>query len=236
MFQNGFNSKTQELENSCACVHAQSYLTLSWPHGLQPTRLLCPWGPTAKNTGMGCHFLLQGIKPIFPALAEGFFYHWTSREAPENSQKSTNYSKSSFSQIPQLDLPGLDVRLNSLEASVFCAVSQIQTMRAGLNGSLPTCVVSISLWTNWGLLFQQGMQAHCLLSWLSRPLNHRRDGPGPSSCLRTGSLLQEPRPRSKDQLENRLFSKVWIAFSWGKGPLIRSTTFVKLPLLSLHLL
>ena len=45
-------------------------------------------------------------------------------------------------------LPGLDVRLNSLEASVFCAVSEIQTMRAGINSSLPTCVVSISLRTN----------------------------------------------------------------------------------------
>ena len=31
-------------------------------HGLQPIRLLCPWGfPGKKNTGVGCHFLLQGI-------------------------------------------------------------------------------------------------------------------------------------------------------------------------------
>ena len=28
------------------------------PHGLYPIRLLYPWG---KNTGVGCHFLLQGI-------------------------------------------------------------------------------------------------------------------------------------------------------------------------------
>ena len=32
-----------------------------WPHGLQPTRFLCPWDFPAKNTGVGCHFLLQGI-------------------------------------------------------------------------------------------------------------------------------------------------------------------------------
>ena len=31
------------------------------PHGLQPTRLLCPWDFPGKSTGMGCHFLLQGI-------------------------------------------------------------------------------------------------------------------------------------------------------------------------------
>ena len=32
-----------------------------WPHGLRPARLLCPWGFPGKNTGVGCHFLLQGI-------------------------------------------------------------------------------------------------------------------------------------------------------------------------------
>ena len=33
------------------------------PHGLQPTRLLCPWDFPGKNTRAGCHFLLQGIFP-----------------------------------------------------------------------------------------------------------------------------------------------------------------------------
>ena len=31
-----------------------------WPQGLKPTRLLCPWDFPGKNTGVGCHFLLQG--------------------------------------------------------------------------------------------------------------------------------------------------------------------------------
>ena len=31
------------------------------PHGLKPTRHLCPWNSPGKNTGAGCHFLLQGI-------------------------------------------------------------------------------------------------------------------------------------------------------------------------------
>ena len=34
-----------------------------WPHGLQPTRLLPPWDSPGKSTGVGCHFLLQGIFP-----------------------------------------------------------------------------------------------------------------------------------------------------------------------------
>ena len=33
------------------------------PCGLQPTRLLCPWGSPGKNTGVGCCTLLQGIFP-----------------------------------------------------------------------------------------------------------------------------------------------------------------------------
>ena len=33
------------------------------PHGLQPTRLLRLWNFPGKNTGVGCHFLLQGIFP-----------------------------------------------------------------------------------------------------------------------------------------------------------------------------
>ena len=32
-----------------------------WPHGLEPTRLLCPWGSPGKNSEVGCHALLQGI-------------------------------------------------------------------------------------------------------------------------------------------------------------------------------
>ena len=32
------------------------------PHGLQPTRLPRPWDYPGKNTGVGCHFLLQSVK------------------------------------------------------------------------------------------------------------------------------------------------------------------------------
>ena len=32
------------------------------PHRRQPTRLPHPWDPPGKNTGVGCHFLLQCMK------------------------------------------------------------------------------------------------------------------------------------------------------------------------------
>ena len=41
-------------------VYVLSHVWLQ-PHGLWPTWLLCPWDFPGKNTGVGCHFLLQGI-------------------------------------------------------------------------------------------------------------------------------------------------------------------------------
>ena len=32
------------------------------PHRRQPTRLPCPWDSPGRNTGVGCHFLLQCMK------------------------------------------------------------------------------------------------------------------------------------------------------------------------------
>ena len=36
-----------------------SRVQLLRPHRRQPTRLPCPWDSPGKNTGVGCHFLLQ---------------------------------------------------------------------------------------------------------------------------------------------------------------------------------
>ena len=33
-----------------------------WPHRRQPTRFPRPWDSPGKNTGVGCHFLLQCMK------------------------------------------------------------------------------------------------------------------------------------------------------------------------------
>ena len=46
------------------CVLSPSVVSVSvWPHGLWPSRLLCPWDSPGKNTGVGCHALFQGIFP-----------------------------------------------------------------------------------------------------------------------------------------------------------------------------
>ena len=38
----------------------------SWPHGLQPIRLLCPWDFPGKSTGVGCHCLLWFCSLFIP--------------------------------------------------------------------------------------------------------------------------------------------------------------------------
>ena len=54
----------------------KSCLALATPQAL-PTRLLCPWEFPGKKTGVGCHFLLQGIfltQGLNPHLLQ--LMHW----------------------------------------------------------------------------------------------------------------------------------------------------------------
>ena len=57
---------SQTSPSVCVCVCEVSHSVVSdslGSHGLQPTRLLCPWNSPGKNTGEGSHALLQGILP-----------------------------------------------------------------------------------------------------------------------------------------------------------------------------
>ena len=47
----------------CCCCQIPSVMSDSVrPHRRQPTRLPCPWDSPGKNTGVGCHCLLQCMK------------------------------------------------------------------------------------------------------------------------------------------------------------------------------
>ena len=49
------------ITNLCCCVASVMSDSVR-PHRQQPTRLPCPWDSPGKNTGVGCHFLLQCMK------------------------------------------------------------------------------------------------------------------------------------------------------------------------------
>ena len=55
-------SWTTEGSAAAAAKSLQLCLTLCDPHRRQPTRLPHPWDSPSKNTGVGCHFLLQCTK------------------------------------------------------------------------------------------------------------------------------------------------------------------------------
>ena len=69
------------LTYTLSSVHSRSAVSDSlWPHGLEPARLLHPWFFPGKNTGVGCHFLLQGI---FPAQGlNPHLLHWQADSLP----------------------------------------------------------------------------------------------------------------------------------------------------------
>ena len=48
-----------------------------WPHRQQPTRLPCPWDSPGKNTGVGCHLLLQCMKVKSLSRVQLFMTPWT---------------------------------------------------------------------------------------------------------------------------------------------------------------
>jgi len=76
------------------CVRVRVYSAMSnslWPHGIQPARILCPWNSPGKNTGVGCHYLLQRI-----FLTKGFnlhllhHLHWHVDSLPLSHLRSTD--------------------------------------------------------------------------------------------------------------------------------------------------
>ena len=66
-----------------------SHLSVSDPlrlHGQSPTRLLCSWRFPGKNTGVGCHFLLQRIFLTQGSnLSPLYLLHWQADSFPLSS-------------------------------------------------------------------------------------------------------------------------------------------------------
>ena len=63
----------------CCYSVTTSCLTL-WPHGLEPSRLPCPWASPGKNPGAGCHFRLQGI--FWTQGSNSGLFHWQADSLP----------------------------------------------------------------------------------------------------------------------------------------------------------
>ena len=56
-----------------------------WPHRWHPTSLPRPWDSPGKNTGVGCHFLLQCVKVKSLSRVRLFATQWTVAYQPPPS-------------------------------------------------------------------------------------------------------------------------------------------------------
>ena len=74
----------------CCAVLSRSVMPHSLgPRGFQPISLLCPWNSLGKNTGVGCHFLLQGND----------LYHPNKRQRLKAKPNSALYKKCAYLNI-----------------------------------------------------------------------------------------------------------------------------------------
>ena len=69
------------------------------PHGLEPSRLFCPWDSQGKNTGADSHTLLQGIFPTQGSNlgllhCRQILYHLSHQGSPFKRQKRLYHSLS----------------------------------------------------------------------------------------------------------------------------------------------
>ena len=101
-----------------------------WPHGLEPTRLLCPWDFPGKSTGVGCHCLLQRVFPIqgvtlmsleSPALAGGFV-------TTEPPRKPLGKNVAAAAKSLQLSLTLCDTIDSSLPGSSISGILQARVL------------------------------------------------------------------------------------------------------------
>ena len=104
-------------------------------------RLLHPWNCPGKSTGVGCHFLLQGIFPTQGSNTGRHFTIWTTREDKIESENFSVVSKS-------LQPHGLHSPWNSLGQNT--GVGSLSLLQGnfpiqGLNPGLPHC---------WCILYQ----------------------------------------------------------------------------------
>ena len=115
----------------CVCCHVQLFVT---------ARLLCPWDFLGKTTGVGCHFLLQGIFPTQGVNSHLLqLLHWQANSLPlhhpRNPTRKRRMTKSTEIPITGEDK---DLILHSNHTLVYCASSE--------NLALPHTVSFVFSW------------------------------------------------------------------------------------------
>ena len=108
------------------------------PHRWQPTRLPRPWDSPGKNTGVGCHFLLQCMKV---------------KSEREVAQSCLTLSNPMDCSLPGSPVPGiLQARVLEWGAIAFSFKSLVFFKSASI----------LPLGSRWVIVYKKGLMDHCL--------------------------------------------------------------------------
>ena len=108
-------------------------------HGLQPTRLLHPWNSPDKNTGVGCHFLLQCMKV---------------KSESEVTQSCLTLSNPMDCSLPGSSIHGI-FQATVLEwGAIAFSLVNLTTLQIPLSLVAVKSLCAIGTWTKWHVQFQ----------------------------------------------------------------------------------
>ena len=127
------------------------------PHGLQPTSLLCPRYFSVKNTGVGCHLLLQGQNPCLASLVSVGGFFTTSKKSKQNNKKPESC-------------------LKHIENTKFCSMKHIENTKFSLGIMVKATQSCLTLCEPMDNMVH-GLLHGRILKWVTVPLSR-----GSSQC------------------------------------------------------
>ena len=86
----------------CCCCLVDKLWPMDYCDPMDPTNLLCPWDFPRKNTGVHCHFLLQGI--FLTRGSNPPLLHWQADSLPLSHQEAP-WSLTKRAQLSSLSSP-----------------------------------------------------------------------------------------------------------------------------------
>ena len=123
----------------CCCCVASVVSDSVRPHRRQPTRLPHPWDSPGKNTGVGCHFLLQCMKVKVKSLSRVRLLAppWT---AAYQAPPSMGFSRQEYySGVPLLGIFKSDLRALQAKQRLQPSLGRPATLDSFKNKEIRPC-------------------------------------------------------------------------------------------------
>ena len=93
------------------------------PHRRQPTRLRCPWDSPGKNTGVGCHFLLQCVKVKSLSCVRLLVTPWT---AAHQAPPSMGFSRQEYAILNSIIFYIFMLSFLKLQSKIMSSISNLE--------------------------------------------------------------------------------------------------------------